>query len=311
MRILVSGSTGLIGKPFVARRRAAGDTVVALVRRPAGEDEISWDPMSGRLDPAAVDGFDAVVHLAGDSIHGRWTAAKKDALLQSRVRGTTLLSETLAKAHRPPHVFLCASGINAYGDAGDKLLDETSPRGAGFMPDICRAWEGATSPLQSISRIVHLRIGFVLSAHGGALARMLPIYRLGLGGVIAGGHAYISWITLDDTLGAIDHVLMTNDLAGPVNIVAPNPVTNRQFIKTLGAALGRPTVLPVPAWALRLLYGEMAQETILTSQRALPRRLLESGFHFQHDLIESAMKHVLRVPLSDRTGPIAADRQGT
>jgi uncharacterized protein (TIGR01777 family) len=308
MRILVTGSSGLIGAGCVARRRAAGDQVVALVRREPGVDEIQWDPPSGKLDPAAVDGFDAVVHLAGESIHGRWTAAKKDALMQSRVRGTGLLCQSLARVPRPPGVFVSASGINAYGDRGDELLDETCSRGVGFMPDICRAWEAATAQLDGVSRIAHLRIGFVLDREGGALPRMLGIYRLGLGGVIAGGRSWVSWITLQDTLAAIDHVIATRALQGPVNIVAPNPATNRQFVKALGRALRRPTITPVPAWALRLVYGEMARETILTSQRAVPRRLVETGFRFQHEHIEDAMRSVLTI---HRTTPPAGDRRDT
>ena len=281
----MSGSTGLIGRHLTEARRDAGDDVVPLVR---GEDKagaVRWRE-DGSLDPAAVSGFDAVVHLAGEPVgNGRWTAEKKRRIRDSRVEGTRRLATALAAAAEPPRVFVCASGVNFYGDAGDRVLDETAPRGTGFLAEVCEAWEAAASPLAGVSRVVNLRIGAVLSPKGGTLALMLPLFRLGLAGPIAGGNRFVSWVTLEDVTRAIAHVLDAETLGGGVNLVSPRPVTGREFTAGMARALGRPAVIPVPAWAARLLLGEMAEETVLASIRAVPRRLLQDGFAFgQPDL---------------------------
>ncbi len=276
----MSGSTGLIGTRFVAARRSLGDEVVRLVRRDGTPDAVQWDP-SGELDPAAVSGFDAVVHLAGEPVaNRRWTAAKKRRIRDSRVEGTRRLGRALAAAHRPPTVFVCASGINIYGDPGDTVVDEDSPVGQGFLAEVCKGWEAAATALGAVSRVVNLRLGVVLSPEGGALGATLPLFRLGLAGPIAGGDAFVSWVTLDDAVRAIGHILGSDHLHGPVNVVAPEPVRGREFTASIAGAVGKPAVIPVPAWVARLLLGEMAAETVLASIRVAPLRLLEDGFHF-------------------------------
>ncbi len=293
-RVLVSGSTGLIGRSLVAALRAGGDTVVSLVRSPAPPPAVVWDPLAGTLDPAAVSGFDAVVHLAGEPVAaGRWTAARRAAIRDSRVRGTAALATALAAADRPPGVFVCASGINYYGDRGDAVVDESTPAGPGFLADVCRAWEAAAAPLAGVCRVVYLRTGLVLAADGGALPMIARPFRLGLGGTVAGGRRYVSWVTLGDTVRAIGHAVGSDRLAAAVNVVAPEPVTNAEFTRALATALGRPAVVPVPAWAVRLAMGQMGVETALTSIRAVPRRLTDDGFRFDHDRIGPALAAVL------------------
>ena len=289
MKILVSGATGLLGRHLVERRRLVGDTVVPLVRGRAAPGAILWDPVTGELDVDAVSGFDAVVHLAGEPVVGRWTAEKKRRIKDSRVRGTAVLAGALARAERPPRVFVSASGINVYGDCGDRLVDESAPVGTGFLPRVCAAWEAAAEPLVGVSRVVSLRIGVVLAAGGGTVPAMLPIFRMGLGGPVAGGSAYVSWVGLEDTLRAIDFVISAEGIVGPVNVVGPRPVTGRQFAQALGAAVGRPARLPVPRWVVRLLAGELADETVLSSVRAVPRRLERSGFVFRARTVEAAL----------------------
>ncbi len=300
-RILVSGSTGLLGQRLVADRRAAGDIVVPLVRpdtnRAAEPGSIPWDPRSGHLDPALVSGFDAVLHLAGEPVSpsglipARWSADKKRRILVSRVLGTRTLVTALAAAPRPPAVFLCASGINVYGNRGSALLSDAAPQpaGNGFLAEVCRAWEAACDPLRPLARVVSLRIGAVLSARGGILGTMLPIFRLGLGGPVAGGHAWLSWISLDDLAGAVAHTLASPTLAGPLNVVSPHPVTGRTFSAVLATALRRPAIVPVPGGLVRLLFGQFADETILSSVRAVPQRLLQDGFRFQQPELRQAL----------------------
>lgn len=297
MRILVSGATGLIGSALVRHLTTGGDEVTRLGRsqpRP-GEAAIRWDPAAGTLEPADLEGFDAVVHLAGESIAGgRWTAAKKARIRDSRVRGTGLLAESLARSTSPPRVMLSASAIGFYGNRGDEALDEDSPPGSGFLAEVCRDWEAAARPaLEAGIRLVHLRTGLVLSPAGGALAKMLLPFRLGLGGRIGGGRQYVSWITLDDEVEAIRHVLLTDSLAGPVNLVAPGPVTNRELTRALGRVLRRPTLLPAPSFALRIMLGEMAGALLLSGARVLPRRLLDAGFRFRDPELEGALERLL------------------
>jgi uncharacterized protein (TIGR01777 family) len=300
MNILVSGSSGLVGSallPFLARE---GDTVTRLVRSApaAGEKAIPWDPEKGQLSAAALEGFDAVVHLAGENIaSGRWTAARKARIRDSRVKGTGLLGETLARLERPPRVLVSASGVGYYGSRGDEVLTEESSLGTGFLAEVCRDWEGATAPVaQRGIRVAIVRFGVIFSAHGGALPKMLMPFRLGAGGRVGDGRQYLSWVTLDDVIGAIHHALTTEALQGPVNVVAPQPVTNAEFTKTAGRVLRRPTLFPLPAFAARLMFGEMADELLLASQRARPVRLLDTHYAFRFPDLEGALGHLLGKP---------------
>jgi len=297
MRILITGSTGLIGTalaPVLSRR---GHEVIRLVRpsSTSGAGVVHWDPRSGTIDAAALEGLDGVVHLAGENIAaGRWTATQKERIRESRVRGTNLLSESLARLARPPRVWVSASAIGYYGDRGDEIVREESRPGSGFLPEVCIAWEAATKVAEDRGiRVVHLRTGMVLSMVGGGLAKMLPVFRMGAGGVIGNGRQYMSWIALDDVIGAIHHALTTDGLRGPVNTVAPAQVTNREFTKTLGRVLSRPTLFPLPAFAARLALGEMANELLLASQRVEPARLIASGYQFRFPDLEGALRHLL------------------
>ncbi len=294
LRVLVSGTTGLIGRRLVAERRAAGDTVVALVRRAvAGVDEVRWNPGgeggAEALDPAVVSGFDAVIHLAGEPVLGLWTKAKKRRILESRVMGTKLLVEAIGRAERPPAVFLCSSGINFYGGMREGAVDERSAAGSGFLAEVCEAWEAACDPLRAVARVVNLRIGVVLAREGGTLAAMLPLFRLGLGGSVGPGEGYVSWISIADLVRVIGFSMETDELRGPVDAVAPEPVTGRRLTQALAAAVRRPAVLRVPAWMARAVLGEFGKETVLGSVRAVPRRLLEAGFVFQDATIEATL----------------------
>jgi uncharacterized protein (TIGR01777 family) len=266
-----------------------------LGRAAAGPRAIAWDPAAGRIDAARLEGFDAVVHLAGEPIaEGRWNEAKKRRILESRVAGTRLLCETLARLSSPPRVLVCASAIGWYGDRGDETLTEDSAPGGGFLADVCRQWEAAADPARAKSiRVVHLRSGVVLTPAGGALNKMLTPFRMGVGGVVGSGSQWMSWIGLDDEIGAILHALVTESLSGPVNAVAPRPVTNREFTKTLGGVLGRPTVMPMPAFAARLVFGEVADALLLSSQRVQPARLEATGYRFRHPDLAGALAHLL------------------
>jgi len=287
-RVAVTGASGLIGAALGAALRADGCEVRRLVRgTPGADDEVAWDPAAGRLDPAGLEGLDAVVHLAGEGIaDGRWTAARRERILRSRVDGTALLARTLAALRRPPRALLSGSAVGYYGDRGDEVLDETAPSGAGFLAEVCRAWEGAAEPARAAGiRVVHLRTGVVLSGRGGALPRMAAPFRRFLGGPIGSGRQWVSWIALDDEVGAIRHLLEAEQVAGPVNLTAPRPVPNAELARALGRALGRPAVFRTPAAALRLLFGEMAA-VLLDSTRAVPRALERSGYVFRHPELE-------------------------
>jgi len=301
MNVFITGSTGLVGSALVPFLMAGGHRVTRLVRRsqspapgPAVTD-VEWDPSAGRIDAGALEGLDAAVHLAGESIaSGRWTAAKKARILESRVKGTRLLCETIANLSRPPKVLICASAIGFYGNRGEEVLTEESGPGTGFLADVCREWEAAVEPAEKRGiRVVRLRIGVILSPAGGALAKMLLPFKMAAGGVMGSGKQYMSWIALDDMVGVIHHALVTESLRGPVNGVAPYPVTNYQFTKTLGRVLGRPTIIPMPAFAARLAFGEMAGETILASARVDPAKLRQSGYAFRHPELEGALRHLL------------------
>ncbi len=291
MRILVSGASGLIGRAVMHHLREPGNEMVALKR---GSGEPSWDPPRNQLNFGSQDRFDAVIHLAGESIAQRWNPAARKRIVESRVRGTRLLCEELARRRERPSVLVCASGTAIYGDRGDELLDEHSTDGPGFLADVVRSWEAATAPASEAGiRVVNVRFGLVLAGHGGALAKMLAPFRVGLGGRLGTGRQFWSWITLEDTVRAIAHCVVLGSVAGPVNVVSPQPVTNAEFTQALGEALHRPTLVPVPRFALRLAFGAMADETMLISFRVVPRKLQASGFQFHHPELKAALRHVL------------------
>jgi uncharacterized protein (TIGR01777 family) len=297
MKILVSGSHGLVGRALSKSLTKDGHEIVSLVRREriAGKPEIEWHPNKGLIDVEQLEGFDAVVHLAGESIaSGRWSDEKKRKIRQSRVQGTTLLSESLARSARPPATFVCASAIGYYGDRADELLTETSKPGTGFLPEVCVAWEKATeAAADSGIRTINARFGIILDAEGGALEKMLTPFRMGIGGKVGDGKQWMSWIALDDVEAGLRFVIDDPSVKGPVNFVAPHPVRNEEFTKTLGRVLSRPTIFPVPAFAARVAFGEMADELLLSSAKVEPRRLLESGFRFKYEELRLALKHIL------------------
>ena len=296
MKILLSGSNGLIGSELLALLKNKGHSISRLVRAKTGsrEEEVLWNPVARVIDAKKLEGFDAVIHLAGESIVGRWTPEKKAQIRDSRVKGTRFLAESVSRSAHPPKHFLCASAIGIYGDRGGETVSEESSPGTGFLAETGGEWEKACEPAtQKGLRVVNLRTGVVLNPKGGALKQMLPPFRLGMGGVLGSGQQFMSWITLTDEVHAIHHALVTDSIRGPVNLVAPNPVTNREFTKSLGAALHRPTVLPVPAFAVRLLFGEMGQELLIASTRVEPRRLKSTGYRFQHPDLDGALRALL------------------
>ena len=296
MRILLTGSSGLIGHALLSFLTADGHKVVRLTRsqRPASSSHISWDPSAGTIQVDDLEDFDAVVHLAGESIVGRWTPEKKARILESRAKGTRFLCESLADLRSRPIVLVSASAIGYYGDRGDQVMDEESSAGSLFLSKVAKAWEAATDAARRNGiRVVNLRIGFVLGKAGGGLATMLLPFKLGVGGRVGSGRQYMSWIAIDDVVGAISHAILSDSLRGPVNAVAPNPVTNREFTKTLGRVLWRPTIFPLPAFAARLVMGEMADDLLLASTRVKPSRLLSSGYEFRFPQLEGALRHVL------------------
>jgi len=291
--VAVTGATGLIGSALVARLRERGHAVRRLVRstRDAQPGDIQWDPMAAALDPRVLEGCDAIVNLAGAPIAERWTSERKRDILESRMRGTSLVVKAVAAMAVKPKVMLSGSAVGYYGDRGDETLDEQSSPGTDFLSQVARDWENAAAPIASAEvRLVLLRTGVVLSSRGGALAKMLLPFRLGFGGPMGNGRQWMSWISLDDHVRAMEHALFTDALNGPANLVAPNPVPNAEFAATLGKVLSRPAVIPVPRFALELAFGEMANATILASQRALPRALVDSGFAFAHGTIEAALR---------------------
>jgi uncharacterized protein (TIGR01777 family) len=297
MKILVSGSHGLVGKALVKSLTKDSHEVFKLVRheRIYGEPEIEWHPNQGRIDRQHLEGFDAVVHLAGESIaSGRWTEDKKRAIRDSRLKGTLLLSESLAQLSRPPSVFLSASAMGYYGNRGDELLTEQSAPGKDFLADVCFNWEKVTlSAVEKGIRTVYTRFGIILDAKGGALPKMLTPFRMGIGGKIGDGKQWMSWIALDDVIGALKFMMSDKSVRGPVNFVSPNPVRNADFTKTLGRVLARPTIFPIPAFAARLAFGEMADALLLSSQRVEPAILKDRGFMFSWPTLEPALRHIL------------------
>jgi len=301
MRVLVSGASGLIGSALMPALAAEGHAVGRLVRKETGQPgpgDVAWDVGTGWIDAAALGSWDAVVSLAGFSVASRrWTDSVKKRIRGSRVDGARLLARALAASARPPRVLVQASAVGYYGDRGDEILAETSRPGRGFLAETCVAWEQAAAPAAARGvRVVFLRFGVVLSARGGALAKLLPPFRLGLAGRIGSGRQYMPWLALDDAAAIVRHALATDALSGPVNAVAPEQVTNAEFTRALARVLRRPAVLPLPAFAARLAFGQMADEALLASQRVAPERLAAGGFHFRHPDLEPALRSILSLP---------------
>ncbi|MFJ6947429.1 TIGR01777 family oxidoreductase [Streptomyces wuyuanensis] len=299
MRIAVTGASGLIGSALVRSLRAGGPggghEVVRLVRRAsAAADEVRWDPARQYVDAAGLIGCEAVVHLAGAGVGDRrWSEAYKKEIRDSRVLGTTALAEALASLEEPPRVLVCGSAIGYYGDTGDRAVDESSPPGTGFLPGVCEEWEAAAAPAEEAGvRVAFARTGLVVAREGGAWGRLFPVFRAGLGGRLGGGSQFWSFISLRDEVAALRHIVDTDTLSGPVNLTAPDPLTNREVTAAMGRVLHRPTLLTVPPIALRLYLGEFAED-VLGSQRVLPRKLLESGFVFTHPSIDAAIRAAL------------------
>jgi uncharacterized protein len=296
VRIAVSGASGLLGSALVPVLERSGHEVVRLVRRAATEPgEVSWDPDAGAIDTASLRGIDGAVSLSGENVGRRWTDRRKREILDSRVRTTGLLARTLAELDPRPSVLVSAGGIDIYGDRGDEILTEDSEHGtSGFMVDVARAWEAAAEPARAAGlRVVNFRQAMVLSRKGGALVRMLTPFKLGVGGRVGSGRQWWSWVSLDDVMTAYGFAL-EGDLAGPVNLVSPSPVRSEYFVKALGRALRRPAVFPLPAFAVKLLFGEMGETVLLESHRVLPARLLDAGFRFARAELDEALVHALR-----------------
>lgn len=293
--IALSGASGLLGSAVAPALAAAGWQVRPLVRRAPNPGEIRWDPAAGTIDASALAGVSAAVHLAGESIaDGRWTPARKARIRSSRILGTRLLSESLARLPVRPEVLVSASAVGIYGDRGDQLLDENSPLGTDFLAEVGKEWEGATAPASDAGiRVVHLRFGIILSKEGGALPRMVTPFQLGAGGPIGNGRQWMSWISIDDAVTIILEALRNGDMHGPFNAVAPEPVRNAEFASCLGEVLHRPALVPAPAFALRLLFGEMADAALLASQRVVPARLTALGFSFRHPTLAEALRAIL------------------
>lgn len=295
MKIIISGSSGLVGSALIPALTEQGHEVKRLLRVKIAPGEEHWDPERGEIRSGSLEGFDVIIHLAGESIaSGRWTAARKERIYQSRVAGTRLLSEALGKLAHPPKVLLSASAIGFYGDRGAEALTEESAMGSLFLSHLCRDWEAATEPASVAGiRVVNLRFGVILSAKGGALTKMLLPFRLGLGGKIGAGAQYMSWIAIDDVVGAILHALTTESVTGAVNVVTPDPVTNEVFTKCLGQVLGRPTLFPMPTFAARLAFGEMADELLLAGARVEPMKLQKTGYTFRYPHLGGALRALL------------------
>ena len=293
-RVAITGASGLIGTALSSFLTTGGHTV-SPVSRKKREGGIQWSPREQKLEAKQLEGIDAVVHLAGESVNQRWTGGAKERILRSRLEGTRLLSETLAGLERKPRVLISGSAIGFYGDRGDELLTEEAEVGDGFLADVCKQWEEATKAASDVGiRVVHLRTSLVLDPSGGALGQMLPLFKMGMGGNLGSGKQYMSWISIDDMVAAILHILFTDSIEGPVNLAAPNPVRNKEFTRTLGAVLSRPTIIPVPKFGLKLVMGsQSANEMLLASQRVVPKALEEHGFEFAYPTLEGALSHLL------------------
>lgn len=298
MRVAVTGSHGLIGEALVRFLSAAGLQMTRVVRSDPGPGEVGWDPTGGVIQADGLRGIGAVVHLAGEPIAAqRWTEAHKRRVRDSRVLGTRLIAQALAGLHDGPKVLVCSSGMNYYGDRGDEVLTEDSGPGEGFLARVCQEWEAAADPARAAGvRVVHLRTALVLSPRGGLLKKVLPLFKLGLGGRLGSGRQYWSWISVDDVVGIIGHALSSDALAGPVNTAAPAPVTNEEFTSTLAGVLGRPALAPVPKFGPRILLGQMADELLFSSARLLPARLQAHGYEYRHPKLEPALRDLLDRP---------------
>ena len=302
-RVLIAGASGTIGRALVHFLQTQGHDVVRLVRRPpSGVDEVFWNPGAGELDIGALEGVDAIINLSGENVAGgRWTGARRDAIFRSRVDATRTLVGVIRQLQRKPEIFVSASAVGFYGDRGGEILTERSRVGQGFLSEVCLAWETHAEGARKVGvRTVLTRFGVVLTPKGGALAKLLPVFRVGLGGPVGGGAQWMSWIGIDDVIGGIYHVLNQPTCDGPMNLVAPEPVTNREFAKTLGRVLRRPAIVPAPRFVLRGIFGEMANATVLASTRAVPERLLATGYQFKHSELEAALRHVLRASSESR-----------
>ncbi|MDX6497872.1 MAG: uncharacterized protein QOG23_1132 [Blastocatellia bacterium] len=295
MKVLIAGASGMVGSALIPALEAEGAEVTRLVRTSAGAGEVEWHPNNDQIDATKLEGFDAIINFAGENIAGgRWTDDVKRKIHDSRVNGTHLLSEAIAGLKQQPKVFLCASATGIYGDRGDETLDEQSDSGGGFLAGVCREWEQATEPAAAAGvRTVNLRFGPILAREGGMLSKLLTPFKMGMGGKVGSGKQFISWVAIDDVVGAIKLALKDESIRGPLNIVSPRPVTNEEFTKTLGHVLSRPTALSVPAFAARLAFGEMADEMLLTSQRVIPKRLNDAGFEFEYPELEGAFRKYL------------------
>lgn len=293
LRILLSGSTGFLGRHLKAFLLAGGHEVICLVhsQKRVGKEMVYWNPAAGEIDPRSLQGFDAVIHLAGENILGRWSKKKKEAIFLSRCRDSWLLSQALSRLEKPPQTVISASAIGFYGNRGEELLTEKSLSGKGYLADVCVKWEEALSAVRDRGvRVVHTRFGAILSPSGGMLGKMLPLFRLGLGGKMGRGDQIVSWIHLDDAIGALYHLLMRQEIFGPVNVVSPHAVSQEQFTVTLAERLGRCAVMRIPAFCLRALMGEMADEVLLASTHALPERLRETDYHFRYPHLKEALR---------------------
>ena len=295
MKIAIAGASGLIGSALTPELEQDGHEISRLVRNTPRLNEIEWHPNQDAIEPGKLEDFDAIINLAGENVgDGRWTEDKKRKIHDSRVHGTHLISEAIAKLEKKPRVFLCASATGIYGDRGDETLNEQSESGGGFLAGVCREWEKATEPaLRAGVRVVNLRFGPILAREGGMLEKMIMPFKMGLGGKIGSGKQLISWVAIEDAVAAIKLALNDEFIRGPLNVVSPRPVTNERFTKTLGDVLNRPTLMAMPAFAARLAFGEMADEMLLASQRVMPKRLNAVGFQFQYGDLETTLRHYL------------------
>lgn len=295
MKVAIAGASGLVGSALIPVLKSMGAQITRMVRSKPKAGEIEWHPGQAEMHPGSLEGFDTIINLAGENIAGgRWTDDQKRKIRESRINGTHLLSEAIAKLSPKPRVFICASATGIYGDRDNEVLDEQSESGGGFLAGVCREWEMATGPAsQAGVRVVNLRIGPILAREGGMLAKLLTPFKMGMGGKVGSGRQYISWIAIDDVIQAIKLAIEDASIHGALNIVSPNPVTNEEFTKTLGHVLNRPTALAMPAFAARLAFGEMADEMLLASQKVIPKKLTSIGFRFQFPQLEMALKHYL------------------
>jgi uncharacterized protein len=295
MKVAIAGASGLVGSALIPVLKKLGGQITRLVRSDPKAGDIEWHPNQDEVSSRSLEGFDVIINLAGENLAGgRWTDDLKRKIRDSRVNGTHLLSEAIAKLPQKPRVFACASATGIYGDRDGETLDEQSESGGGFLAGVCREWEKATEPaVKAGTRVVNLRFGPILAREGGMLAKLLTPFKMGMGGKVGSGKQFISWVALDDAVNAIKFAIEDESIRGPLNIVSPNPVTNEEFTKTLGHVLNRPTALAMPAFAARLAFGEMADEMLLVSQKVIPKKLSQMGFSFAFPDLEMALRHLI------------------